>query len=361
MTEPMARARGAAADRLAQASPDGPDELGRELAQGPRAVEATLAALEPLGARLTTLVHAARRVVLVGTGASLAAAQAAAPAWRRVTPGSPVIVRQATEAALGDLDGRGFNSGDLVLAISQSGRSPETRAAAGRARTAGAALVAVTAHPSAPLTDGADLVVPIASGEERGASTKSELATLAALLAVGGALDADAASRSTVRRRLDEVVAAWAEIAAPGRALGAARHVWLLGFGAALGIAGGGALLWHEKVIRPATAATPSEFRHGLVEAATPDDALVLIVLGSQEASVVGYLDRLRSEAEALGVTCVEVAAGRPGDTGEALPALASLVRVQQLARAAALSLGTYRDGFAILRTVVTAADDLFS
>jgi hypothetical protein len=40
--------------------------------------------------------------------------------------------------------------------------------------------------------------------------------------------------------------------------------------------------------------------------------------------------------------------------------AVAALLRVQQLARAAALSAGTYRDEFAVLRQVVSAASDLF-
>lgn len=320
MTEPMAHAHGEAPNLLESATPDGPDELGRELAEGPMAVEATLAGLEPIRERLAGKVAAADRVVLVATGASLAAAQAAAPSWRRVRLTPPVVVRQSTEAALGDLDGFVFARGDLVLAISQSGRSPETRAAAALARAAGATLVAVTAHPAAPLAEGVDLVLPIASGEERGASTKSQVATLAALLAAGGALAVDPGSRSAVRSRLDEVVSSWPEAIVPGQALAAARHVWLLGFGTALGIANGGALLWHEKVIRPATATTPSEFRHGLVEAAMDDDALILIVVGVPDPAVAAYLDRLRAEAEALDLACVEVAAGRPGTAARLFP-----------------------------------------
>jgi len=39
---------------------------------------------------------------------------------------------------------------------------------------------------------------------------------------------------------------------------------------------------------------------------------------------------------------------------------VAALLRVQQLARATALSAGTYRDEFAVLRQVVGAASDLF-
>jgi glucosamine--fructose-6-phosphate aminotransferase (isomerizing) len=273
-----------------------------------------------------------------------------------------MVVRQSTEAAAGDLDGLAFLASDLVVAVSQSGTSPETVAAARLAAAAGSAVVALTAHLDAPLGKRTDLVVPIASGEERGASTKSAVAELAALLAICGALQADAAGGTAVQRRLETVIDSWPQAIAPGRALGDARHVWMLGFGAALGLAGAGALLWHEKVVRPATAATPSEFRHGLVEAATENDALVLITLGAQADLAQAYLDRLRAEVEALPLSCVDLAVDAPDDDGgEAMAALAALIRVQQLARAAALGGGTYRDGFATLRNAVLPADDLFA
>jgi hypothetical protein len=49
----------------------------------------------------------------------------------------------------------------------------------------------------------------------------------------------------------------------------------------------------------------------------------------------------------------------RPDPGERAQRALAALLRVQQLCRATALAAGSYRDGFSILRRLVTPANDL--
>jgi glucosamine--fructose-6-phosphate aminotransferase (isomerizing) len=362
----------------------GADALGREMAEGPAAVAGTLANVARLRPALDAAVASARRVILVGTGASLAVVRTVAPLWRHATELAQtaktvcvldVLVRESTAAVLGEIDGQPFRRDDLVIAVSQSGTSPETLAAARRAIAAGSAVVAVTGHPDSPLGEAASLSLPIDSGEEHDASSKSALATLAGLLAMGGILPDD--SRGAVVERLEAVIASGNAAAAPGRLLAEADRIWFLGFGAALGLAAAGALLWHEKVVRPAIATTPSEFRHGLIEATRAGDAVVLLEVDAPDVRREAYLGRLREESAALDVAIVEISpAGRPGpvsasDAGRQLRietmgaepaagALETLLRVQQVARAGALAAGTYRDGFLILRRVVKAADDLF-
>ena len=337
----------------AASSPDGPDAMGRELAEGPAAVERTLANVAVMMPELQALIGQCARLVLVGTGASLAMARAAAPSWRRGLA-KPVIVRQSTESVLSEADGHRFEPGDLVVAISQAGTSPETLAAIRLARSSGADAIAVTAHPESPLGSEATLVLHVASGDETGAATKSELATLAALLAVSGELECDAGSGLALSNALEVLVAGWADAAAVGSELAAARRLWFVGFGASLGIAEAGALLWHEKVIRSAVALTPSEFRHGPIEAAGVEDAVVLVDVDPADARRAAYQARLARELAQLGVALVEVRVEPRGSP------LAALLRVQQLARATAISAGTYRDEFAVLRQVVGAANDLF-
>jgi fructoselysine-6-P-deglycase FrlB-like protein len=342
---------------LANATADGPDAMGREIAEGPDAVEATLAAVEALSPQIANLVVEAGRIVLVGTGASLAVIRIAAPIWRGTARhGVSLLVRQATEVALGDLDGAGIEATDVVVAISQSGSSPETLAAARLARAAGASVLALTAHPVSALASIATLSVPLASGEETGAATKSALASLAAVLAVAGCLRSDAAHVRGLRADLVET-ATWTEALEAAELLAAARHTWMLGFGAEEGIAAAAGLLWQEKVIRPATAATPSEFRHGLIEAVAPQDVVLLLSPLDAGGRTAGYLGRLRGELRTLGVAVLELRATAPAP-GPA--ALELLFRVQHLARATALAAGTYREQFAILRRVVKPADDLF-
>jgi fructoselysine-6-P-deglycase FrlB-like protein len=131
----------------------------------------------------------------------------------------------------------------------------------------------------------------------------------------------------------------------------------MLGFGTAEGLAAAAALLWHEKVIRPATAATPSEFSHGLIEAVDSTDLVVLVTaLDPLTQSAASYLDRLRAELRELHVETIEL---RAAATDPGLAALEVLFRLQYLARATALATGTYREEFAILRRVVKPADDL--
>ena len=379
-------------DLLDAAALDGPDALGREMAEGPAAVAETLAQVARLRPALDASVASAGRIVIVGTGASLAVARTAAPLWRqRAAATRPaatvrvldVVVRESTAAVLGDVDGQAFRRDDLVVAVSQSGTSPETLAAARRARTAGSAVLAVTAHADSALAEAASLTLTIASGEEHDASTKSALATLAGLLAVGRVMPEGGGATAAVMR-LRAVVGSMEIAVGAGRLLAASDRVWFLGFGAAHGLAEAGALLWHEKVVRTAVATTPSEFRHGLIEASRAGDAVVLLDVDAPDARRDGYLARLRDELAAREVAIVEIVPGPPvapgpppsaaeegsdagrrrrvGTTGRepAARTLETLLRVQQVARAAALAAGTYRDGFEILRNVVLSADDLF-
>jgi glucosamine--fructose-6-phosphate aminotransferase (isomerizing) len=272
-----------------------------------------------------------------------------------------VVVRESAAAVLGDVDGQPFRRDDLVIAVSQSGTSPETLAAGRLARATGSAVLAVTAHPESPLGAAASLTLPIASGEENDASTKSALATLAALLGMARLLPADEGDGAVARLL---AVAASGGTADAGQRLAAAESVWFLGFGAALGLAEAGALLWHEKVVRPAVATTPSEFRHGLVEASGAGDAVVLLEVDVPDDRRAAYVRRLRRELAALGVPVVEFASpggptSAPTDSEPAIRALETLLWVQHVARAAALTAGTYRDGFEVLRHVVLPADDL--
>jgi len=362
--------------RLAGLGPAGPDEMGRELAEGPAAVEATLECVERLALQLAAARAAAGRTVLLGTGASLAMARTAEPILRVASPagaGGPVVVREPSQAILGAPDGDVFAATDLVVAISQSGGSPETVAAARAARAAGAFLVAVTAGATSELASAADVVIHTPSGAEEGAATKSELAALAALLAVAGALPCDPVARAGLRATLEGIVGDPGGAVPAGLALGRAKRAWTVGFGTALGLALAMATLLHEKALLAAVASTPSEFRHGPIEVATPDDVVLLIETDPPDPGRTGYLERLVGELAQIGTPLV-VAGAMPGPAGTiGLPTgdaggaatpgpaavLATLLRLQQAARVAAHARGTYRDGFRILREVVRAAEGL--
>ena len=358
----MIERAGASADGAGLAA-DGPDEMGRELASGPDAVAATLSALGP---RLATLGEslAAAAVQVIGTGASLAAARCAEPLLRAAdrTAGRTrdLFVREASALVMAPPGEEPFRRGDLVVAVSKSGKSPEVLAACRQARAAGARVLAVTSGEASPLAALADDLVHVPIGEERGAATKSALGALAALLAMWDVIGADPPSRELVgllRSTADD----WPSAQAIGGELAAARWTWFAGFGPALGVAEAAGLLWHEKVRRPAVATTPSGFRHGPIEAAGKDDAIVLVEIDPPSRARPGYMRLVSDDCRAVGMSQIWLTQDRP-PTGRWLAlratepagrALESLIRVQQLARATALAAGSYGDEFVVLNALV--------
>ncbi|MCX7623592.1 MAG: SIS domain-containing protein [Thermomicrobium sp.] len=85
-------------------------------------------------------------------------------------------------------------AGGLVVAVSQSGRSPDIVAVVAEGRRQGALTLAVTNDPASPLAEAAELVLPLSAGEERAvAATKTYTAQLFALAMLSVALADDRA------------------------------------------------------------------------------------------------------------------------------------------------------------------------
>ena len=75
--------------------------------------------------------------------------------------------------------------GGLLVAVSQSGQSPDIVSVVAAARTGGAVTVAVTNAPDSPLADAAEHVIDCRSGPERSvAATKTYVAELVVLAAL---------------------------------------------------------------------------------------------------------------------------------------------------------------------------------
>ncbi|HEX7472127.1 MAG TPA: SIS domain-containing protein [Candidatus Limnocylindrales bacterium] len=129
--------------------------------------------------------------------------------------------------------------GGLLLAISQSGQSPDIVGVTAAARAGGALTIAVTNEPDSPLAAAAAHVIPCLSGEERAvAATKTYSAELAGLAGFVGALVPRSPLARALGRLPDElrrvlaVSAAWVagdgdelvgQVAASGRAIVASR------------------------------------------------------------------------------------------------------------------------------------------
>ena len=186
-----------------------------------------------------------------------------------------------------------------LVAISQSGKSPDLVRFAAAARAAGAYTVALTNTAGSPLGTTADIEIPLCAGPERAvAATKSVIMSVFAGLAMVAGYGRDDALVQSLRRlpaRLDE--AAGCDWSALGRALPGARAVYVVGRGTDLGLAKELALKIAEAVGIPGLAFSSAEFLHGplgAVSERTP--VLGLCSDAPAMGSVLTALERARAQ-----------------------------------------------------------------
>ncbi|WP_343612767.1 SIS domain-containing protein [Novosphingobium sp.] len=202
-----------------------------------------------------------------------------------------------------------------LIAISQSGRSPDLLAAAQDAKLRGAVVVAVVNDAASPLADLADIVIPVHAGTETSvAATKSFVCTLFALahLAAEWSGDAELLAALTHAGPVLEQ-AAQADWSAAVPLLLAAEEMLVLGRGPTLTIAGEAALKLKETSSLHAEAFSSAEVAHGpmtLVGAGDP-----VLAFAPLDAAREGLKDRLADFA-ARGARVI--AAGLPEDTASA-------------------------------------------
>lgn len=101
----------------------------------------------------------------------------------------------------------------LLIAVSQSGGSPDLLQTLEVAKQCGATTVALTNAPQSPLATAADLQIDVRAGDERAvAATKSYTAELLALYLLVESWTPAAGDDAGLRSRVDAVVAAAAEL-----------------------------------------------------------------------------------------------------------------------------------------------------
>ncbi len=110
-----------------------------------------------------------------------------------------LTVGLATPSVVSIYGGDPVVSDALVIAISQSGASPDIIAVLEAARRQGALTVALTNDAASPLARAADRTIDLSAGPERSiAATKSYTTSLLAVAALSAALTEDAADRAVV-------------------------------------------------------------------------------------------------------------------------------------------------------------------
>jgi glucosamine--fructose-6-phosphate aminotransferase (isomerizing) len=209
--------------------------------------------------------------------------------------------------------------GQLVLAISQSGRSDDLIAFVESATKSGALTGAVTNDTNAPLAATCDFVLPIGAGPEVSvAATKTFVATVSALLRLTAAWAGNThMSRAVSRlpqRLLDATKLDWDDMA---RTLTMSSSLVAIGRGPTLAIAREAALKLKETCGLHAEAFSGAEFRHGPVAIATARNAALMFM--PTDAAAAG-MELLAADLDQNGTPVV--VAGPQQDAGARLPTL---------------------------------------
>jgi glucosamine--fructose-6-phosphate aminotransferase (isomerizing) len=184
--------------------------------------------------------------------------------------------------------------GQLLLAISQSGRSDDLIAFAAGARKSGALTVAITNDIEAPLAATCDIVLPIEAGPERSiAATKTFVAMAAVLLRLTAAWAEDGfldGAMCRLPQRLERASALdWSSGA---EFLSQVEHLATIGRGSTLAIAREAALKLKEICNLPTEAFSGAEFLHGPIALVRPRYPVLMFVPTDAAATSMRHLVR---------------------------------------------------------------------
>jgi len=252
--------------------------------------------------------------------------------------GLPVVI--VAPSVITRLGGSPWSPRDLVIAVSQSGASPDLIACVRSARAAQATTVSYVNAEGSELADEADIAIGLGAGPELAvAATKSYTASLLALTRLVAALAPEDPGWEwdgigpAVQTLLDD--RAWLDDAIP--ALESATSAVVIGRSYSYATAREAALKIMETCALPCLAYSSAEFWHGPLAAVGP--GTVVFFTGEVDAGLVAAC---RSAGGRV------VIAPRSGLRAELSP-IADIVPFQMLARSASLARGLDPDRPAVL------------
>ena len=299
----------------------------REAGEAPRAVRELLAANRERAREIAAAVRALapRAVVTCARGSS---DHAATYAKYLIETRLGVLTASAAPSIASVYRASQDLAGCLVLAVSQSGASPDLLACAQSARQAGALVVAIVNDPSSPLAAAADHCLPLHAGvEESVAATKTWIASVAALAQLVAAWARDAQLESALDAAPELLERAWALPWDEAlERLARREHLFTIARGIGLAVAQEAALKCKETCGLHAESFSAAEVRHG------PQALLA----GGFPALAFGQDDEARSSLEALvrelvGRGVEVLAAGFHVEGAVALPALEADPAIQPM------------------------------
>ncbi len=232
--------------------------------------------------------------------------------------------------------------GVLALVVSQSGASNDLVLSAQGARARGATVIALINSPNSPVSEHANLTLPIGAGPELAVpATKSVIGSIAAGMALLSHLAPAYATRAeTSAQAFDTPLKPLPQTKALLSALLRANHVYVIGRDTGYGAAQELALKLKETCAIHAEAYSSSEVLHGPLQLATKP--LLILILDTEQPDVQASLDTAEARFKTAGGTTYRI---RPSDTGrqDLTPAAAAamlLCLTYPLVLATALTLG---------------------
>jgi glutamine---fructose-6-phosphate transaminase (isomerizing) len=217
----------------------------------------------------------------------------------------------------------------IVLAISQSGKSPDLLASVEAARKCDGYVVALVNAEDSPLARLANFTLPLSAGSELSvAATKSFIASLASVAQLVaywcGDRNLHAALESLPARLREAWQLHWSE-ALPR--LMNVENLYVLSRGPGLGVAGEAALKFKETCGIHAEAFSTAELRHGPV--AVVRSGFPVLVFAQKDASHAGIVELVR-ELDTRGADLLTVGVGG-GGKGTSLPAIGADPAIEPL------------------------------
>jgi glucosamine--fructose-6-phosphate aminotransferase (isomerizing) len=249
-------------------------------------------------------------------------------------------------------------AGWLVVALSQSGATPEIERVTRRLRDHGARTVAIVNETESALARAAELVIGLDADPERAVpATKTVTAALLAVAAVAAALGRPPFERAALDR-LPFAVGEVLDEPGPAEALAArwarAERAFVVARGLLLAAALETALKVKETTGVLAEGMSAADLRHGPIAATGPSAPVLVLDGGGPAAADLAELVRL---AQTRGAPVARAASGAadlplPAGVPEALAVVTATVRGQQLAAALADARGVDPDAPAGLSKV---------
>lgn len=319
--------------------------MASEMAEQPNRLAALLSRREELGKEVRSLVPPQLAgTVLVARGSSDHAAKCGAYLLEMST-GRPVALASPSIQTL--YRSKTDYSGYLLIAVSQSGQTPEIIEVVELARANGARAIAITNDSLSPLAVAADLVVSLEAGQELAVpATKTVTAQLVAFAIIAqalGGIGLDDEVAGALPGQVADVIGDPGPVTELAGWLSDADRLVTVARGILYGAAGEAALKVAETTSLLTAAFSAADLRHGPIAiASSGPPVLAFAHPGPTSQDVVGVVTELRNRGASVRLAGpVEGSdVGWSSSAPEIFAPVLAVVRGQQLALSLALELG---------------------